>query len=405
MRAASFFILAQPQGLLVLTGAMNLTCYCESSLTVWSVHQRVELQATVGDSIPEICGKALDTPNNRSFGLKDVPVVINILGYVVEHSQTSCETALHEIVSDCFGRQGCIGGSVKGQGQPTYEAYYRPGASNPFQDDHSNLVSRGRGTEKTRRPSPHTTRPKKSKTKPKDKSKTTPKTKSHNGKPKQRQRRPKSKVDVETPTKSDKTVGKHTKARASAKIVPTKTCFAAGSSVKLSALAYPDRKDMARLRPSARYFGYTKPDACTSFAFRQQGMLQNEPNVNPKDYQVEHVLEWQTVTDFFTWVRDKKNHRFPDPTDPQKDVDFCKFWKTTWTGAHPQSFSLVPGGPERTAVDHLKWGFPGLENRAHEFAFLHKTLSKWKAQARTLYTNGHSVNLTLCRCGLTSTVT
>jgi hypothetical protein len=77
-------------------------------------------------------------------------------------------------------------------------------------------------------------------------------------------------------------------------------------------------------------------------------MLKYGPNFNPKDYQIEHLLKWQTVAEFFTWVRDKRldDRQSRDPKNPQKHIDFCKFWKATWTGARPQSFSLAASGPK-----------------------------------------------------------
>lgn len=133
--------------------------------------------------------------------------------------------------------------------------------------------------------------------------------------------------------------------------------------------------------PAARYFGYAKPEICTNFAFVQGGMLKAQVE-NPEDYQVEHVLEWQTVGDFFTWVRDKKitGTAFQGTNLPAGGADICRYIKESWFGGSQASFSWATGGPARTVEEHLKWGFAGLGNRQKDFAFLHKLPNKWKAQ-------------------------
>jgi hypothetical protein len=102
---------------------------------------------------------------------------------------------------------------------------------------------------------------------------------------------------------------------------------------------------------------------------------------NPEDYQVEHVLEWQTVADFFSWVRDEKiTGTSFQVTNLSPKSDICRYVKESWFGGNQASFSLTDDGPERTVENHLKWGFPGLENRPKDFAFLHKLPNRWKAQ-------------------------
>ncbi|KAJ4300878.1 hypothetical protein N0V90_002966 [Kalmusia sp. IMI 367209] len=256
---------------------------------------------------------------------------------------------------------------------------------------------------RTKRPRPHTTRPKafKPKTKNKPKSKLKPK-------PKQKPTHTKSKPKHKKPTKPNRTPGKHTRTSAAAKATSTKTCkqlyqqqlrevsaadrasrrvsrdifalekrstrkYAKACSVNKPAVAEKGYDDKAEVNVRALDYPNKKD------MDKLQGML--KANIDPKDYQVEHVLEWQTVTNFFTWVRDKKitDLRFQDPKT-QKKVDFCKFWKETWVLTKSESFSIVSGGPERTAGDHLKWGFPGLQNRPYEFTFVHKTINGIKAQ-------------------------
>jgi hypothetical protein len=49
-------------------------------------------------------------------------------------------------------------------------------------------------------------------------------------------------------------------------------------------------------------------------------------------YQVEHILEWQLVTNFFDWMNVEYNggqSKFDNPKGGVK-VDFCEHWKGTW---------------------------------------------------------------------------
>jgi hypothetical protein len=102
-----------------------------------------------------------------------------------------------------------------------------------------------------------------------------------------------------------------------------------------------------------------------------------------KNYQIEHVLEWQTVTYFFDWVNKKMRSdtpRFdnPDPKSKGGKPDFCGYWKGLWLGASQPSFS-IDNSVDRTPSEHLKFAYPGIIsgnfNHGKEFVWLHKLIN------------------------------
>jgi hypothetical protein len=107
-----------------------------------------------------------------------------------------------------------------------------------------------------------------------------------------------------------------------------------------------------------------------------------------RDYQIEHVLEWQVVTKFFVWVNIKKGaEEFvdPDPNSKKKTkLDFCQYFKATWEGANSPVFKLNPDDKEElNAMGHLKWAYPGKGNFEEEFVWLHTAVnSPAKSQVR-----------------------
>ncbi|KAK7185531.1 glycosyl hydrolases family 18 protein [Paraphaeosphaeria sporulosa] len=403
MRKKDLLVLAVLQQITVHVSASQAICNRQSLMEEYS-SQRGPSQVTVENSISNICQRDFVPPKTRSLRLDDIDVTINVSGNTTEHSVDSCIGALREIVSECCDGQTCTGGAVQFQDDITYELLYQPQGYEKSENEHVDLMARGRGGGRTRRPRPKATKSRpKSKPKPKAKAKPTPARK---------------KTKPTRPSKS-------TKSSAAAKATPTKTCkqlyqqqlreyaiaerttekvsrdsvaFEKRSSPKqvyacqikgraanpsrfrIKALNYPDKGDMDAMTPAARYFGYARPEICTNFAFVQSGMLKAKVK-NPEDYQVEHVLEWQTVADFFSWVRDKKiTGTSFQVTNLPADSNICRYFKESWFGGSQVSFSLTNDGPERTVKDHLKWGFPGLDNRPKDFAFLHKVPNRLKAQ-------------------------
>jgi len=148
-----------------------------------------------------------------------------------------------------------------------------------------------------------------------------------------------------------------------------------GCNIQIKALDYPDAGNM----PSkALFYGFEKPLVCANVVFGSRS--QRAPGTVQADYEIEHVLEWQIVTKFFEWVRDKKHpgnvFDSPNPAAPGK-VDFCDYFKATW-GADPSSAGpkfKIGTSPARNAMEHLKYAYPGNKNFEDEFVWLEDTIN------------------------------
>jgi hypothetical protein len=82
------------------------------------------------------------------------------------------------------------------------------------------------------------------------------------------------------------------------------------------------------------------------------------------------------VTSFFDWVDEKKRGTSFDNPNPQSKTkkDFCGFFKETWAGSYSQKFS-IDNSPERFAMEHLKYAYPGKGNFESEFVWLHDLIN------------------------------
>ena len=116
---------------------------------------------------------------------------------------------------------------------------------------------------------------------------------------------------------------------------------------------------------------------CDSYAFT--GWTKPR-TTNPRGYQIEHVLEWQLVVQFFTWINDKRirGPRFRNPYSDAatKDLNFCGYWKETWfgTGSDSSKFS-IGDSQERNVRQHLQSAYPGTNNFLEEFVWLETTIN------------------------------
>lgn len=172
-------------------------------------------QVTVENSISNIYQRDFVPPKTGSLRLDDVDVTINVSGNTTKHSVDSCIGALREIVSECCDGQTCTGGAVQIQDDITYELSYQPQGYEKSENEHFDLMARGRAGGRTRRP-----RPKATKFRPNSKPKSKPKPKAK-AKPK-----PKAKAKPTPARKKTKPTqpSKPTKSSAAAKATPTKTC-------------------------------------------------------------------------------------------------------------------------------------------------------------------------------------
>ena len=144
---------------------------------------------------------------------------------------------------------------------------------------------------------------------------------------------------------------------------------AQGCGVTISANDYPNRGEMST---NALAYGYSMPNTCLNFQFvggpyhrRQQSSIESL-------FDVEHTLEWSTVTNFWTWLNDRLPQR-PDPEPGMTgNVDFCEFWKKVWN----QSPAVPVGGRTLTPNEHVAHFYPSATGYKDEFAFLQDTLNQ-----------------------------
>jgi hypothetical protein len=104
-------------------------------------------------------------------------------------------------------------------------------------------------------------------------------------------------------------------------------------------------------------------------------------------YQVEHILEWQLVTNFFDWMNVEYNggqSKFDNPKGGVK-VDFCEHWKGTW--ANTKAFTISGKPVAYNPLDFIRKEFPSTTNDfKNEFVWLESTInSPAKAQVSFLY--------------------
>lgn len=91
------------------------------------------------------------------------------------------------------------------------------------------------------------------------------------------------------------------------------------------------------------------------------GWLDGKTQIVGNDYDSEHVMEWQTVTDFFSKMNSKggKTYDHPDPSKPDgTKTDFCTYWIQSWSLDAGQEFS-IDGSPKYTPWNHIKTAYPG----------------------------------------------
>ncbi|CAI6336774.1 unnamed protein product [Periconia digitata] len=98
------------------------------------------------------------------------------------------------------------------------------------------------------------------------------------------------------------------------------------------------------------------------------------------DYDTEHVMEWQVITDFFATMQSKgEMFDHPDPrkasTDGTKQVDFCTYWYESWNLGNDQAFTITISGSDKlTPWDHIAASYPSGSNQ-------------WKAELIALQRN------------------
>jgi len=127
------------------------------------------------------------------------------------------------------------------------------------------------------------------------------------------------------------------------------------------------------------WWGWAEPDQQCDYRWSS---TYNKDN----DYDTEHVLEWQIITDFFATIQ-AKGQKFehpdprkvqPDPAKPKVEVDFCTYWYESWQLGKNQAFVIPLSGQEAlTPWDHIAASYPAKSNQ-------------WKAELIALQRNINS---------------
>jgi hypothetical protein len=107
----------------------------------------------------------------------------------------------------------------------------------------------------------------------------------------------------------------------------------------LSSFRYPGSGEWGD-NPPKRY-GFNKRDSCDDYSW-------DSPDDGAKvKYESEHVLEWQTVVQFFVAMGQEITAMFKHP-NPDEDtmLNFCQYWKESWT----EEGVLIAGPPASPAA-------------------------------------------------------
>ncbi|KAI4663275.1 uncharacterized protein J4E78_003686 [Alternaria triticimaculans] len=92
----------------------------------------------------------------------------------------------------------------------------------------------------------------------------------------------------------------------------------------LESFRYPSSGEWEADKP--KKYGFNKRDSCDDYSM-------DKPDEGAGiQYDTEHVLEWQTVVQFFNTMGKEITTKFKNP-DPQQNnmVGFCEYWRESWT--------------------------------------------------------------------------
>jgi hypothetical protein len=92
------------------------------------------------------------------------------------------------------------------------------------------------------------------------------------------------------------------------------------------------------------------------------------PRTSTNNYDTEHVLEWQILTDFFKkfneGTKDKYDNPNPNPNEEDEKVDFCTYWYETWNLGPGEKFSIPASGAALLSPwEHIAAAYPSTNNQ------------------------------------------
>jgi hypothetical protein len=140
--------------------------------------------------------------------------------------------------------------------------------------------------------------------------------------------------------------------------------------------SYYTNADFKKQPPDAPFYSIDTPDGfCENIKFQET----KTAVLGERKYHIEHILEWQTVAKFFDWM-DRKMAKagtkftHPDPTLQNKDqLTFCKYWVEQWKGSYQSQITI--NGKTMVPLDHMKYAYPGVNNREDEFVWLQSSMN------------------------------
>lgn len=138
---------------------------------------------------------------------------------------------------------------------------------------------------------------------------------------------------------------------------------------KLSSDEYPSNGQLAANVPS---WGYKKQNDKCDYEW-----LDGKVQIAGNDYDSEHVMEWQIVTDFFQKMQAKggSNYDHPDPNQAGVKTDFCTYWIESWSLEDTQAFS-IDNGAAMTPWSHIASAYPSKQNFKEEMIRLQNNINQ-----------------------------
>lgn len=145
-------------------------------------------------------------------------------------------------------------------------------------------------------------------------------------------------------------------------------------------------------------YGWKNLDVCTDLSW-YKGDTSPAPKTNVKFMQTEHVLEWQTIEEFFGPYLEKHfattQFTNPDPNvmdgSTRSKTKWCTAWSTSWTFTGQNKFALKAGGPEKTPFQWIADVYPSKEKYRNEFTLLQRGSNSVKGRVCSLQTMSTSL--------------
>ncbi|CAI6330997.1 unnamed protein product [Periconia digitata] len=119
-------------------------------------------------------------------------------------------------------------------------------------------------------------------------------------------------------------------------------------------------------------YGYSKQNDYCDWSW-QGGTVQIKGN----KYHSEHVMEWQTVTDFWAKMQIKfgtTQFDSPDPSNPGQ-VDFCTYWINSWGRDDKAIKFSIDNGPDLTPWQHIARAYPSTKVHQQEMIRLQSNIN------------------------------